>query len=224
MILRLSHLGMILWVSTLLALGVMVLICTPIITALSFIFVLMPPNGRFLDRVAFLLLSALFGWATCTVWRTFIIRHEQRTPEQHRQALIQKLKDQIQPYELSSENFTATIVHPMRPMPESSFPEINTDVYLRQLQTALPLPRSSDGFVMLHSYLSADERYQHIHYAFGEEDRCLVLVVNFTVKLILGHYIINLPGGGSVTVGCPVLNPKPPPHLTGFDAKELPSE
>ncbi len=131
----------------------------------------------------------------------------------------------MQPRELTAEDFAATIVPPMRLLVGRGRPDIPLDDYLRACHTVYNPPQADYQFVELHCYVSGDERFLHVVYAYGPPDRCwlLALVLDLTRQTILGHHFLQLSDDGSQGHAAPVPRPNPPPHLTGFDAKELPS-
>jgi hypothetical protein len=130
----------------------------------------------------------------------------------------------MKPRELDLPFFEATLIPPLRLLPEADRPDVFLDDYLRDCQHAYHLSPSDHGFILLRLYLSGDGHFAHIIYAYGPPPGCrlLVIVVNYPAATILGHHFLDLPDSPDEH-SCPVPNnPQPPPHLHRPEAKEIP--
>jgi hypothetical protein len=125
--------------------------------------------------------------------------------------------------ELDLPFFEATLIPPLRLLPEADRPDVFLDDYLCDCQHAYQISPSDHGFILLRRFLSGDGQFAHIIYACGPPPGCrlLVIVVNYRAATVLGHHFLNLPDGPDEHT-CPVPVSKPPPQLHHPEAKEIP--
>jgi hypothetical protein len=94
--------------------------------------------------------------------------------------------------ELNDSQFRATLVQPVRRIPEADKPDVDVNAYLKACDQRYKLLVNRSDFVFVHIYAGADGCHVHIALWYGREDRALVLVLDAPQKEIRGHYFLNL--------------------------------
>ena len=96
--------------------------------------------------------------------------------------------------ELEHSEYLSTMVAPMRRLeePEEMDRPISLKEYLEECIQATHLPTDVDSIEIENVYKSADKRYSHVMFVYGEPNRYLVLVINHDSDSVLGHFLLDL--------------------------------
>jgi hypothetical protein len=113
--------------------------------------------------------------------------------------------------ELDEGQFMATIVQPVRQVAEKNKPKVDLDLYLKECNEKLKLPKKRSDFVPMQVYASGDNRHVHLTLWYGIPDRVLVLVIDRPRETIVGHHFLKVDDeGGAAGIPWPIKTPKLP--------------
>ena len=96
--------------------------------------------------------------------------------------------------QLDKAQFLSTCVGPMRALAEDEQfpPPINLRQYVEECIQAHNLPTTNDDIEIHEDYLSADEKFIHVLFFYGNKNEYLVIIINNGEGCVEGYYLLDL--------------------------------
>ncbi len=90
--------------------------------------------------------------------------------------------------------FLSTLVGPMRPLGEDDQfpPPINLRSYVEECIQTHDLPTTHDDMEIHEDYVSADGKFTHVLFFYGNKNEYLVIIINNDKRRVEGHYLLDL--------------------------------